>query len=112
MAILGKSILIRLLKARGIEDYTKLSPTERKTFDDYEKIFAKDISIEDIKTFLAAEIVRLRDILEVENTPENAHVIKARLINYKALQAVILAPDRAKISLEKHIEALIANNKK
>lgn len=51
----------KLLEKLGLKGYEELKPTERPTYERWEKMLSAETTIEDLKKYLLAELNRLRN---------------------------------------------------
>ena len=99
----NSDVIGKILNKRGIKDVTELSPEEKETFENYQKILSKsEVSIEDIKHFLEDQI-RVIELKWRDHTLAD----KAALIPYHTVYRILLdvmnAPQLERMSLEKHL---------
>lgn len=107
----GQALLKRWLEKLGIADYLGLSLAEKATYDQWEAILTRELSLDDLRSFLAKQQVALsKELREAVRKGEDrvALVITARLENYDALIAFIDEPNRSRETLIAQITNLIA----
>lgn len=103
------SLLNKLLAKRKIKDVKELDGEERKTYEVWQEILAKEeLNIEDIKNFCKSQIGIIESKWADYGIETNK---KSELIPYhtvwKLLLSAIDSPKQAKRSLEQHIEQLL-----
>lgn len=88
--------------------YEKLNEVERETLTDWLKNLAeRQISIEDVKTYVRKMADNVAKELSVDELPKKKDIfLKARLRNYLLLIDFLTAPEEAKKSLERYIKNL------
>jgi len=107
----GLGLLRRYISEKlGIEDYTKLSGDEKKTYDQWEAVLSKELKLDDLRTFLTKQNVvlakELRDAVE-KDEGRKALRIAARIENYEAIVAFIDEPNRSRENLIAQLTNLI-----
>jgi hypothetical protein len=112
------NIITKLLEKRGIKDVDELKGGERAKIETWSRIFSREVKVEDISRFIELEISRIEDEwLDTSDKNPFSYLFewkknleaKARIRNYKNLQAVIREPEKNKENLEKYIKKLINN---
>ncbi len=102
------NILQKTLKAIGAKDIRDLSPQEKETYNEYQELMEREVTIDDLKKMLPALRKGLEDrLLEHDNTAETDMFLKARLRNLKDIELFITAPERNKAALETNLKNLI-----
>ncbi len=104
------AILQKYLAKVGVGDFTELDPEERATYDAWRETLEAEITVENLTTFIRAQIANLNG--ELQEAVEQGHdrkaiLITARLKNYNDLIGLITAPDRNRESLAIFIDNLI-----
>ena len=100
------SILSRILEKKGIKDITQLDTEERETFEHYQAILSKkDISVEDLKHFLQAQIKVIEAKWKDYGTQSKADLIPYHVI-YRSLLDIITSPQAEREQLEKYLTQL------
>lgn len=86
--------------------YDELSEEEKKTLEQYEETLSiPEITIDDVKTFIPAEIARIVQELENYRNSEKKEIyLKARLRNMRALEVYVLQPERDRARLKKELK--------
>ena len=99
------SLLTKLLQKRGIQSPEELSPEEKKTFEEWKTILAKEeLTLDDLKTFCQYQI----DVIESKWNDLNIDAFKkGELIPYhtvyKNISLAITSPRSSRETLEKHL---------
>lgn len=97
----------------GVGDYTQLSADEKKTYDGWEAILTKELTLDNLRNFLAKQNVtlgkELREAVE-KGADRTALKIAARMENYEAIVAFIDEPNRSREVLIAQITNLIGND--
>lgn len=102
-------MITKLLGKRGIKDTLELSPEERKTFDDWQRILSKEeLGVDDIKNFLRNQI----SVIEKKwSDLDKDQSKKAELIPYfmcyKTLLGAISSPMVAREALEQQLNQML-----
>lgn len=100
-----------ILKKFGVKSYGDLTDDERGVFDKWMEVLQrKELTIGDIRGFIA----KARDIVEDKLT-ETTHnknediFLKARLKNYRLIDAFLSSPEKAKEEVNKQISSITGN---
>ena len=104
-----------LLERFGIKKYEDLRPDEIPVFDRWLTALQsaeKGITIADVKVYIA----EMRDIVEAKLVitsidKKEDQQLKARLENYRLLEAFLISPEKAKQSINKQIDAITSGRK-
>lgn len=104
-----RNILSKILGKRGINNVNELSPEEKQTFDNWEKILSKEeLSIEDIKQFCKTQIGLIEGKWSDLNIEQGK---KSELIPYHTVYRTILqaidSPKVVREALERQLNELI-----
>jgi len=100
-----------ILKKFGVKSYGDLTEEERVVFDKWMGVLSKqELTINDVRGYIQS----VRDVVEDKLT-ETTHnkeediFLKARLKNYRLLDAFLLSPEKAKEEVNKHISSITGN---
>ena len=102
------SLLQKILKKRGIEDVTKLTPEEAAIFDRWEKTLAvEEVTVEKIALFCMNQIGLIEaQMRNLDNTVEKNNRLVIAHSTYRALLGLIEGKNSEKESLEKYLISL------
>ena len=105
------NILQSTLKRLGVKDVRDLTPQERQTYDQFEEVIKRQVTVDDLKKMLPVLRGQLEDrLLDPENNTERDVFLKARIRNLKDIEAFITAPERNRRALEANLKTLIRSN--
>jgi len=107
----GLGLLKTWLEKQEIPDYTQLSEQEKATYDQWHAILTKELSLDDLKAFLAKQAATLSKELReavVKGDDRLALRLVARLDNYEAIVAMLDEPSRSREVLIGNLESLIS----
>jgi len=97
-------ILSKTLKARGIEDYTKLTDDEKVEFDNWAKILSKDeVTIERIEEFCNIQLGTIEAQFGTDLETGKAERLMLLHSVYKSLKKMISGPKAERESLEVYL---------
>lgn len=109
----GLGLLSKWLEKLSVQDTTQLTDQEKATYDQWYALMTKELSLDDLKTFLQKQVKQLskelRDAVE-KGEDRRALRLVARLDNYEAIVAMLDEPDKAREVLIAQITSLISNN--
>lgn len=108
----GIGLLKKWLAKQGIGNYTELSGDEKRTYDQWEAILTKELTLDDLRNFLAAQIVALsKELREAVEKGEDRRALRiaGRLENYEAIVAFVDEPTRSREALIAQITSLVDN---
>jgi len=111
----GIGLLKQWLANLEIKDYTELSEQEQQTYNEWEKVITKELTLDDLKSFLQKQQVALSKQLReavVEGEERKALRIAARLDNYEAIVEMLAEPERSRETIIANITSLITTNNK
>lgn len=99
----------KFLQKLGIDDPAKLTPEEKKTFDNWQAVMNKDeLTIADMKLFLAGQIGVIENHWKDLKVKQNE---KAELIPYHTVYTIMLqvidAPKAMREALETQLNQMI-----
>jgi|GEM_PF-1343146 len=99
-------MLNQLLNALGITDYSKLTAEERKTYEEWGKVLsAPELTIEDIRKFVAREKIRANDeLFKLDNTREREIFYKVLSHLTAVLDSFIATPSAQRDALRAHLK--------
>jgi dihydroorotate dehydrogenase len=102
------NLIKKFLDKQGIEDVTKLTPEEKSTYAEWEKILDGQTKITDVADWLEKNIksmnVQLREAVK-QGEDRVALLLTARLENYEAIAMMIREPDRKREDLQAYINS-------
>lgn len=106
------NILNKTLEKLGIADIRDLTPAEKQTYQQFEELMQREVTIEDLKKMIPILRGQLEDkLLDPQNNGDHDLFLKARIRNLKDIYAFITAPERNKKALEANLSNLIKFNK-
>lgn len=106
----GIALLKRYREKLGVGDYTELTDDEKKTYDQWEAILTKEITLENLREFLGKQqLVLAKELREAVTNGEERKALRisARLDNYEAMAAFIDEPTRSRDNLIAHLKTLV-----
>ena len=109
----GIGLLKKWLAKQGIGDYTELSNQEKATYNQWEAILTKELTLDDLKNFLSKQSITLtKELREAVEKGEERRALKiaARLENYEAIVTFIDEPNRSREILVSQLKTLIETN--
>jgi len=96
------------LQKLGIKGYDELSPQERQTYDQYQQLMEREVTLDDLKKMIPTLISMLDEqLLNPENSKETDLFLKARIKNLRDLNAFITLPERNRKALQATFESLL-----
>lgn len=101
------SLLSKLLQKKNIEKLDDLSVEERATFEHYQSILEKEISVQTIKEFCISQIKLIEGKFSDNPKTDDDPYLKACLHVYLNIIKTIEAPEQERKALEQHLTALI-----
>lgn len=106
---MAPDILARFFNKKGIKDINELSPEEKQTFENYERILSKkELNVADIREFLKAQIGLIEGKWKELGL---ASASKAELlplhVAYTTLLSALDAPQMEREQLENYLMGLI-----
>ena len=100
-------MLDKLLEKLGISGYDELNKEEKEVYAKMQEALGKQITLDDVKTFLNGEVSRLEfQLLDYNNEPKKDLFLKSRLRNYKMLLAFITGNDKVKENIKSMISQI------
>lgn len=105
------NILNKTLERLGVKDIRDLTPSEKATYEQFEELMKREVTIDDLKKMLPILRAQLDDrLLNEENSTKQDLHLKARIRNLRDIIAFITAPERNKKALEANLKSLIKIN--
>lgn len=110
------NLLYKYLERKGIKSREELSADEKATFQKWEKIFAKEIKVENIAEFVDEQIEKLQEQWLTLDEKEHSNMefywkeqlyIKARIKNLLAIKGLFNANVNNKKALELYLKDLL-----
>ena len=108
----GAGLMRKYLEKLGVSDYTDLSADEKRTYDQWDTVLSRDLTLENLRDFLGKQLVTLsKELREAVGKGEDrlALRIAARLENYEAMAAFIDEPNRTREQLIIQLKNLTEN---
>lgn len=101
------SLLSKLLQKRNINSLDELSTEERATFEQYQSVLEKEITVATLKEFCISQIKLIEGKFADNPKTDDDQYLKACLHVYLNIIKAIEAPEQERKSLEQHLTALI-----
>jgi hypothetical protein len=103
------SILDKILKKRGFNNTSELSPEEKETFDKWERILSDgEMSIDKIKLFCESQVGIIESqFRNIDNSKEKNERLILQHNIYKTIISVIVSPQAERENLEKYLKTLL-----
>lgn len=101
-----ENLLKKYLEKLGLADYSELSPQERATYEEWERILSHEVRIDDVAKFLESHVGRLnKELREAVTNGEDRDALKitARIENYETIIMFIKEPLERRKSLEQQL---------
>jgi len=106
------SLVDKVLEKVGLK-YDDLNSLEREQLNTWQEALSKNqISVESVKNYISS----MRDSVEEElcktdNGTKQDIFLKARLRNYKLIEAFLTKPEKAQEALDRAVAGLVSNQK-
>ena len=103
------ALIEKLLKKRGIERIEDLSPSEKETYDRWQKALSTEpITIEKLTDFIKEQKGKAENLItDADNSPQKDMFLKASLNIYRSLLGLVGSPEVEKKSLEEYLQQLL-----
>ena len=100
-------MLENFLKKIGVKGYDELTQEEKAVYQQYQEVLTKQVTVDDIKSFIKAQIdTILISLSDYDNPAKKDIYLKARLRDMMMIKALLESPDKAKENLKNVIKNL------
>lgn len=89
MAQVNFNPIRKLLEKLGLKGYEELKPTERASYERWEKMLSAETNIEELRKFLKSELADLRNKREAEDAVPGERIDQERLGQIRTIKGML-----------------------